>query len=267
MQSRWYGWWTYWNLYHKVTFDGTNKLILINYGELEIDIRRDIYSDWKEWTKVDDNLKFEAALRSVGGDPTVGSSFLGSTFFLINGWRIRTWEGDQNLQLNGNLFVDGGGNPFVPTLEPHNILITTQRSNLVDLLVVSGSGGSSSGSFTDSDRTTLNSISSIVDRLPDSGSLSTMSTDLASIKTVTFLRAGTILNTGTNALQTTITDPDDYYEDMFAVITSGSFSVSRKIETFVGGVFSLDKALPFTAVSGNLFTIVPGYNPLNGRLA
>lgn len=266
MQNLWYGWWNYWALYHKVTFDGTNKLILINYGETIIDIKEEIYSAWKEWSQVDDNLKFLAAMRAVGGDPTVGSSFLGSTFFLINGWRIRTWEGDQNLQLNGNLFVDGGGNPFVPTLDPHNILITTQRSNLVDLLIVSGSNGGASGSFTDSDRSLLTNISTIVAQLPDSGSLSTISNTLNRVESVTFLRGGNILSTGNNILLTTITDPNNLYSDMFAIVTSGSYSVLRKVETHETGVFTFDKELPFTAVSGNNITIVPGYNPLNGRI-
>jgi hypothetical protein len=265
MQNTWYGWWTYWNLYHKVTFDGTNKIILINYGELDVDVKQDIYSAWKEWAEVDDNLKFLAALRAVGGDPTVGSSYLGSTFFLINDWRIRTWEGDQNLTINGNLFVDGGGNPFLSTLEPHNILITTQRSNLVDLLVVSASSGGS-GSFTDSDRTALNTINTIVTNLPESGSLTTIQTSLTNIESATFLRAGTIIAPGTNAVLTDISDPSQLYDNMFAIITSGSYSVSRKIVTQITGVFDFDNDLPFTAISGSGLTIVPGYNPVNGRI-
>ena len=39
----------YWTLYHKVTFDGENRLIIINDGELNINVKQDIYSDWKEW--------------------------------------------------------------------------------------------------------------------------------------------------------------------------------------------------------------------------
>jgi len=266
MQSLWYGYWQYWNLYHKVTFDGTNKLIIVSPGTTLLSVKNDLYSDWKEWARVDDNLKFEIAFRAVGGDPTVGSSFLGSTYFLINGWRIRTWEGDQELLIEGNLFVDGGGNPFVPTLDPHNILITTQRSNLVDFLIISGSGGSSSGSFTTTDRTLLTNISTIVDRLPDSGSLSTLSSEVSDIRSITFLRGGNIIAPGFNELTTSITDPDNLYADMFAIVTSGSYSVSRKVETHIGGVFTLDKALPFQAISGSGITIVPGYNPLNGRM-
>ena len=43
MISSYYGFWDYWNLYHKVTFDGINKLILINDGETELDFQIDVY--------------------------------------------------------------------------------------------------------------------------------------------------------------------------------------------------------------------------------
>ena len=51
----------YWELYHKVTFDGENKLIIINPGETDINVKRDIYSSWKEWILLRDYLKWIAA--------------------------------------------------------------------------------------------------------------------------------------------------------------------------------------------------------------
>ena len=129
----WYGFWGLWQLYQKVTFDGPNKLILINHGVTDIDVKIDLYSNWKEWLLIDDHAKFVEAMRSVGGDPTVGSDFLGATFFLRNGWKIRTWEGDHQLTVTGNLFSEDGLNPFINTIDPHNILITRVVSNIVDL--------------------------------------------------------------------------------------------------------------------------------------
>lgn len=129
----WYGFWGLWSLQQKVTFDGINKLILINYGITDIDVKIDLYSNWKEWLLVDDNAKFLEAIRGVGGDPTVGDDALGSTFFLINGWKIRTWEGDHELSVVGNMFSDDGNNPFVNTISSHNILITRIVSNIIDL--------------------------------------------------------------------------------------------------------------------------------------
>lgn len=41
--------WYYWEDFPmKVTFDGPNKRILINRGEISIKVKEDIYSNWKE---------------------------------------------------------------------------------------------------------------------------------------------------------------------------------------------------------------------------
>jgi len=123
----------YWDLKHKVTFDGENKLILINTGETILNVEIDIYSDWKEWSRVRDNTKFEQALTVVGGDPSTGGDRLEPTFFLINGWKIRTWEGDHNLLVNGNLFTDNQTSLFIPTIFPHNISINLKVTNLINI--------------------------------------------------------------------------------------------------------------------------------------
>ena len=74
-----FGNWTFWELYalptyfgnQKVTFDGPNKLILINSGETDINFQIDVYSNWKEWLiePTHNNAQFEQALAVVGGDP------------------------------------------------------------------------------------------------------------------------------------------------------------------------------------------------------
>jgi hypothetical protein len=66
-----------WSLYHKVTFDGLNRLIIINDDELEIGVKIDLYSDWKEWALQRDHLKWLPAMRAVGGDATTVETFLG----------------------------------------------------------------------------------------------------------------------------------------------------------------------------------------------
>jgi hypothetical protein len=132
----WAAFGTYWEWANqaKVTFDGDNSLIIINPGVTTIEVGPDLYSDWKEWMFLYDYNKYEAAMRSVGGDPTVGTQKLGATYFLINGWKIRTWEGDHRLVVVGNLYSDDGQDAFLPTLESHNITITQQVSNLIDQL-------------------------------------------------------------------------------------------------------------------------------------
>lgn len=123
-----------WTLYHKVTFDGENRLIIINDGELSIDVKVDIYSDWKEWALQRDHLKWLPAMRAVGGDPTVGGNFLGSTFFTINNWQILISD---NTTFVGNVFSDDFSSPF-RTAEGVK-LAQSQVSNLIDAIAVNTS--------------------------------------------------------------------------------------------------------------------------------
>ena len=142
--STYYGYWQYWNNYHKVTFDGVNRLILINNGETSIDVKQDIYSDWKEWMEQADNAKYTEAISTVGGEPIGGGQFVGATFFLENGWRIRSWEGDHSLEIIGNLLTrESGQFPFVTTLGNYSVNYILARSQLVQAINV---GGTSTGS-------------------------------------------------------------------------------------------------------------------------
>jgi hypothetical protein len=45
MVNTWYGYWDYWKLYHKVTFDGARRLI--NTGEVLLDVQKTHISAWK----------------------------------------------------------------------------------------------------------------------------------------------------------------------------------------------------------------------------
>ena len=73
----------------KVTFDGLNRLITVNGGVTDLDIRVDVYSDWKEWFQESSaNARYPEAIRSIGGDPTVSGQRAGDIYFLKNGWRL-----------------------------------------------------------------------------------------------------------------------------------------------------------------------------------
>lgn len=124
----------------KVTFDGPNKLIIVDNGETELDAQVDLYSDWKEWMLIGDNAKYLPAFRTVGGDPLVDPQEISPYYFLLNGWQIRPYEGDHMLTVEGNVFVEGGGNPFIPTLGDYTVLVNLQTSvNAVTSFLSSGS--------------------------------------------------------------------------------------------------------------------------------
>lgn len=141
-----YGNWQFWSVYdtanelygtQNVTFDGPNKIIIVNEGITEIDFREDVYSNWKEWLHdpTQDNEKYLPAISVVGGDPLPGDRVLGTTYFLENGWRMRTWEGDHSLTVTGNVFTREGDPLFVPTLNPWTITINLNTSSLVETIL------------------------------------------------------------------------------------------------------------------------------------
>jgi hypothetical protein len=136
MASGWYyGHWDYWKLYHKVTFDGINKIIYVNPGETNIDVQVDLYSSWKEWLQLEDYMKFIKAFDTVGGEPTINNEFLDATYFFINGWRLKPAPGSYTLNVNGNLY-DVAGDDYVLQADKlenvdNNIVINTNTSVIV----------------------------------------------------------------------------------------------------------------------------------------
>lgn len=102
-----------------ITFDSSNKRIVLDTTTVDV---RDIYSRWKDWVH-SGNSQYEQAFRVVGGDPLGSGLYVSSYFFLQNGWRIRPMEVDHTLTVNGNISVDGGGVPIVPTLGDNNVIV------------------------------------------------------------------------------------------------------------------------------------------------
>lgn len=139
MISFWSYDWEYWYLYHKVTFDAVNKLILVNRDVTELDWKEDVYSAWKEWVQLETHTENPAvlpAMRSVGGDDITadGSRKVGSTYFLINGWRLKPWDGDYRLSILGNVYTEEGEPIYIPIDGDYKIVIEQTLSSLVELI-------------------------------------------------------------------------------------------------------------------------------------
>lgn len=149
MISSYYGFWNYWNLYHKVTFDGINRLIIINEGVTELDVQQDIYSAWKEWVLLETNAKYLSAFQTIGGEPTVAGQRLDVTYFLINGWRIKPYSGSYSLNIIGNIFTSTGDDIKIPAdinrFYPNNISININTSVIVRQLNNTGDSVDLSG--------------------------------------------------------------------------------------------------------------------------
>jgi len=136
----------------KVNFNYTSKIIEVTQtpelevdsGEssatgqwvVDIDVKIDIYSDGKEDWLSDPTLnKFNFPVRAIGGQELPGEKKLGTTFFLDYGWRIRPYEGNHVLRVNGNLYTEEGDSPFVQTIGSYNVMVINTVSSLVDSTV------------------------------------------------------------------------------------------------------------------------------------
>jgi len=142
-----YGSWWQWdpNQYpnQKVAFDAYEKIIYVNEGVTELDVKIDIYSAWKEWVLNSPEYPLPSwqkeAISAIGGEPLNDTLNVGSTFFLENGWRIQPLASKVPyiLTVNGNIYTrEAGGNPF---LFAEGVSVNLTRSNLVDQLVASTS--------------------------------------------------------------------------------------------------------------------------------
>ena len=115
-------------------FDGNAKIINLTTGTTNVSVR-DLWSRYCDWLAIGDNSKYVSAMRVVGGDPLPGSKELGLTFFLRNGWKIRPYEGDHTLNIEGNLYSEDGSSPYSAVLGSFNVMIISSVSNLVDSTV------------------------------------------------------------------------------------------------------------------------------------
>lgn len=130
----WNQWSNLWQLYSKVTFDGENRKIIINPGETQISVKRDIYSGWKLWLLQNDNMAFPEAIRVVGGDPISPTLLTGDIYFLMNGWQIVV---EDQVNFEGAIYHDDNIDVF--NITPGGGVISTV-SQLVQTVNISGGG-------------------------------------------------------------------------------------------------------------------------------
>ena len=96
-----------------LTFDPATKRIVLDSASVTA---TELYSRSADWLALGDNAKYGAVFRQVGGDDLGAGLSIPPYFFLQGAWRVRPMEASHNLTITGNLFVEGGGVPVVPTL-------------------------------------------------------------------------------------------------------------------------------------------------------
>ena len=110
-------------------FSGQNKIIYLQSGVESFSVQN-LYSSWKMWASSGNNSMFLPAFSTIGGDPISSTKSVAPYFFISNNWKIRPYESSHQLDIDGNLFVDGGvGNPMIPTTGDYNIFINISTSS------------------------------------------------------------------------------------------------------------------------------------------
>jgi len=143
----------------KVTFDGERELIIVDPGITDLNVREDLYSEWKRWFLISDNSKFSKAFEIVGGNP-LPEDQLGLTYFLLGNWKIRPYEGDHRLNIKGNLYKADKSDPIADTVGDFKVTVSMRVSNLIDMIGTSGTTSSSGTCDVALDPEILDSISS-----------------------------------------------------------------------------------------------------------
>jgi hypothetical protein len=110
-------------------FSGPDKIISLTSGTTTFDVEN-LYSNWKNWVQSGTNSSYLPAFATIGGDPISTAKSVAPYYFIKNGWRVRPWEANHQLEVEGNLFVDGGaGNPFIQTTGFYNVFINISTSS------------------------------------------------------------------------------------------------------------------------------------------
>jgi hypothetical protein len=122
------------------SFDGANKRItlieeagdLVN-GTITFSAM-DVYSAWKDWCVNGDGLQYPFAFRAIGNDPIGGGVYVGSYFFIQEGWTVVPPSRDNAvLILKGNLYTEVQGAILLDPLPEYTTTLIMQNSSLTQV--------------------------------------------------------------------------------------------------------------------------------------
>jgi hypothetical protein len=101
-----------------ITCNPSTKIIQLDSTSVSV---AEIWSRWVDWFATSDNCKYLPAMRVIGGNQVQGAIYIPSYFYLLDGWRIRPQESNHTLEIEGNVVVDGGGNPIANTVGTYQV--------------------------------------------------------------------------------------------------------------------------------------------------
>lgn len=129
-----------------IVFDPAAKRIVLDSASVTA---TELYSRSADWLALDDNAKYGAVFRQVGGDDLGAGLSIPPYFFLQGAWRVRPMEANHNLTITGNLFVEGGGVPVVQTLGTYQVNVNYTVPVQAQGISTSGSTGPTAAEIAD----------------------------------------------------------------------------------------------------------------------
>lgn len=90
-----------------IDFDPANKRILIT-SPSTIVTSLEIYSAAMDWADEAENMQYLVPMAAYGKFGMGTGIYSDSIFVLVNGWKIKPWSGNYQLNLSGTLITDDG---------------------------------------------------------------------------------------------------------------------------------------------------------------
>jgi len=82
----WTAWADEWALNERVSFNGTSRLITVNAGVTDLDIRTHVWSALTRWLAAG-NDNYTKGMRRTGFD-TIPGGVTGDSYFMVNSWKL-----------------------------------------------------------------------------------------------------------------------------------------------------------------------------------
>jgi len=128
------------------------------------DVQRDLYSAWKQWVTLSDNLKYLPAFDTTGGDEISAGQAIAPYFFCRNdlGWKIKMPDEDGEIILSGNLFPRDSAKVLYEQSSGFDAFLRLDVSSKAIVVDAGGGPGPSAGGLTPKQEATLNLIPALL---------------------------------------------------------------------------------------------------------
>lgn len=129
----------------KVTFNPVAREIEVTLapdgdGVIDLNVQVDVYSDGKEdWLATAELQKYRFPIEAVGGFNTAAGK-QGTLYILKTPWRLRLYDADHELRLDGVLVAEDGTRVWLGPTTPRNIAVTSLVPNNVVSVVPPAAG-------------------------------------------------------------------------------------------------------------------------------